>query len=196
MALVKLCPVCNAANDPSAQRCECGGMLIGVDLAESGEPQAAVTSTDAPPSGVAATTPRRCPHADCGQLNPPEAGRCVYCDRPLEEAPPAAPVMRAAVRWPWAETLEVCGCLLIGRESPTPPALAARLEREYSNVSRRHAELSVSEGALWIVDLGSSNGTYVNETRLAPHQPVRLANGAKVRFAAHLVGQVEIRHGE
>jgi len=191
--------VCNTQNASSAQRCEsCGAMLIGVDLSEAQEDRdaAAPAPVTAIEPAAAPGAPRRCPHADCGQLNPPGAQRCVYCDRPLEpEAPPEA-ALQASIRWPWTEEVDIRDCLLIGREAPAPAALAARLEREYSNVSRRHAELRVCEGAVWLVDLGSRNGTFVNETRLAPHQPVRLANGAKLRFAADLHAQIAIRHGQ
>ena len=169
MAQVKVCPVCDAESAPSARRCgSCGAMLIGVDLTEKGEAAA---------PGAAG------------------AARCVYCDRDLQPPAAAAPALRAVVRWHWTEDVVVEGCLVVGREPPAPPALAARLERDYANVSRRHAELRVSEGALWIVDLGSTNGTFVNDTRLAPNQPVRLANGARLRFAASLVAHVALSDG-
>ncbi len=199
MATVRICPVCTTENAPAAQRCEsCGAMLIGVDLSEQAPEQApAEAPVQAPPPAaaplLAAATPRKCPHADCGQLNSPDAERCAYCNRPLDKettAPPAQ--IRAALRWPWNEELEIAGRLLVGRESPAPAALAARLEHEYSNVSRHHAELLLADGALWIADLGSSNGTFVNDIRLAPRQRVRLYNGARLRFAASLTAVVSI----
>jgi hypothetical protein len=191
MPQVKICPVCDAENPPAAQRCgSCGAMLIGVDLTEKGDVPA--TTVTEQPAAAAQSVPRKCPHPDCGQLNAADTRRCVYCDRPMEiEATACAPV-RAVVRWPWMEELPIDGCLVVGREPPTPATLASRLEREYSNISRRHAELRIADGAVWIVDLGSTNGTFVNDTRLAPNQPVRLVNGARVRFAATLVAQVTI----
>ena len=53
-------------------------------------------------------------------------------------------------------------------------------------VSRRHAELFVHHGELWIEDLGSTNGTTVAGERitrhaLAPGEEVRLG-GEPVRF--------------
>lgn len=38
------------------------------------------------------------------------------------------------------------------------------------------------------------NGTFVNETQLAPNQRVRLAHGARLRFAANLTALVSIRN--
>lgn len=166
-------------------------MLIGVDLSDQAPEQAPQPAAAPRPT---AATPRKCPHADCGQLNPPDAPRCAYCNRLLGEEPEARPArIRAALRWPWNEELEIVERLLVGREPPAPPALAARLEREFSNVSRRHAELLLADGSLWIVDLGSSNGTFVNDTRLASNQRVRLVNGARLRFAASLTATVSMR---
>ncbi len=45
-------------------------------------------------------------------------------------------------------------------------------------VSRRHARVMIDEGGAWIEDLGSKNGTYVNERRVAAR--VTLSDGARV----------------
>ncbi|MES2917503.1 MAG: FHA domain-containing protein [Pseudomonadota bacterium] len=50
-----------------------------------------------------------------------------------------------------------------------------------SHVSRRHAELSIRGGKLWVKDLGSSNGTFVNGKR---NDEVQLKNGDEVKFDA------------
>ncbi len=50
-----------------------------------------------------------------------------------------------------------------------------------TSVSHRHAELFEQEGALWIRDFGSTNGTYVNSKRLAG--PVQLHEGDSLHFA-------------
>ena len=53
-------------------------------------------------------------------------------------------------------------------------------------VSRRHAILHVQgEGEFWLVDLGSRNGTYVNERRI--HQPVPLHEGDKLCISAFVL---------
>lgn len=67
------------------------------------------------------------------------------------------------------------GVTLIGREPSTNLPLQNPL------VSRRHAQL-VSDGTLCeLVDLGSANGTFVNDERLTPQAPVTLAHGARIR---------------
>ncbi len=55
-------------------------------------------------------------------------------------------------------------------------------------VSRRHAEISWVEGNLQIIDLGSSNGTFVDGQKLSPvtsnevPSPVTLQPGSKVKL--------------
>ncbi len=55
-----------------------------------------------------------------------------------------------------------------------------RLHLDNPGISRRHAELQVTESTVTIVDLGSSNGTFVNETRVAA--PLQLKGGDMVRL--------------
>lgn len=55
------------------------------------------------------------------------------------------------------------------------------------NVSRRHAEVRLEDGACWIVDLGSMNGTIVNGRRV---DRVKLADGDRITL-----GSTEILFG-
>lgn len=51
------------------------------------------------------------------------------------------------------------------------------------SVSRKHAEVRLEAGTVHVVvDLASSNGTFVNGERLKPNLPSRLKHGDKVRF--------------
>jgi hypothetical protein len=49
-------------------------------------------------------------------------------------------------------------------------------------ISRRHAALYRSRHTVSLVDLNSSNGTYLNGIRLVPHQPRLLREGDEVRM--------------
>lgn len=49
-------------------------------------------------------------------------------------------------------------------------------------VSRQHAAIEVSEDTVMLLDIGSSNGTFLNEQRLLPNQPRLLRDGDEVRF--------------
>jgi pSer/pThr/pTyr-binding forkhead associated (FHA) protein len=60
-----------------------------------------------------------------------------------------------------------------------------------AHVSRRHAELSIRSGKLWVKDLGSSNGSFVNGKR---NDETVLKNGDEVKFDAvtfKIVGPAE-----
>jgi pSer/pThr/pTyr-binding forkhead associated (FHA) protein len=47
-------------------------------------------------------------------------------------------------------------------------------------VSTRHAELALRGGAFVVTDVGSTNGTFVNNQRIT--QPTRLGDGDLLRF--------------
>lgn len=47
-------------------------------------------------------------------------------------------------------------------------------------VSRAHAQLIMQNEKLYIIDLHSTNGTYINNVRLQPHQPALLHKGKEL----------------
>ncbi|MCZ7539083.1 MAG: FHA domain-containing protein [Anaerolineae bacterium] len=69
---------------------------------------------------------------------------------------------------------------LSGGESPDidfAPYDAAEL-----GVSRRHGMIRRGEDTLTLVDLDSTNGTFLNGQRLIPHQPRVLRDGDEIRM--------------
>ncbi|MBW2278111.1 MAG: FHA domain-containing protein [Deltaproteobacteria bacterium] len=54
------------------------------------------------------------------------------------------------------------------------------------NVSKRHAKLELKEGAFYLSDFGSTNGTYVNGRRIA--EPTRVFKGDKVYIGEFILG--------
>src|SRR5690349_4936245 len=100
------------------------------------------------------------------------------------------------------ETAEGPGCYLIVLSGGVPGAMLKLgpgvnwLGRAADNsvqlleatVSRRHAALRIEpDGAAWLTDLGSSNGTYRNGRRLLPQRPVELEDGDKLQFGRGVV---------
>jgi signal transduction histidine kinase len=69
-------------------------------------------------------------------------------------------------------------CITLGRD----PSNTIRLRD--GEVSRRHAEIRRSGDEYWLVDLGSSNGTFVNGRRILQH---RLANGDQIQLGRSLL---------
>jgi len=49
-------------------------------------------------------------------------------------------------------------------------------------VSRQHAQLLIEAGDVFLVDLGSSNGTRLNGKSLKAHQPYRLRDGDEMEL--------------
>ena len=91
-----------------------------------------------------------------------------------------------ALRFPFGD-VPVGRELRIGRES-TFSAIADQLAA-WDNVSREHAVIRVQDGCCTIADF-SSNGTWVNDVKLAYDEPVPLQAGDRVRFAARLIADV------
>lgn len=69
-----------------------------------------------------------------------------------------------------AITLEASGCL-VGR------AADCDLSLRDANLSRRHVRFAFTDGAWRVEDLESSNGTWLNDEQLAPHEPKALEHG-------------------
>jgi len=76
--------------------------------------------------------------------------------------------------------------LVIGRKADQ-----ADLILPHASVSRRHALLSSANQRLTLSDLGSTNGTFVNDRPALADRPLELAKGAVVRM-----GEVELTVGE
>jgi hypothetical protein len=77
--------------------------------------------------------------------------------------------------------------LILGRRDPATGAMPDLDMTPFAGyrmgVSRRHAAIRLAEGTfldLW--DLGSSNGTFLNGTRLVAYRPYRLRDGDEIRL--------------
>ncbi|HMS56699.1 MAG TPA: FHA domain-containing protein [Fimbriimonadaceae bacterium] len=122
--------------------------------------------------------PVQCPV--CKTFNPAGVMFCVECglifDRALPEDAFGAPAIQLPVLVEQA-----------GREHPIRPGVTS-VGREGdimvadSRVSRRHAEVKSDGGRLTISDLGSTNGTTVNGTRLEQGEVLSLNQGDTLGF--------------
>jgi len=75
---------------------------------------------------------------------------------------------------------------IIGRRDPTaldmPDIDLALYDAAELGVSRRHGMIRRGEDTLTLVDLDSTNGTFLNGQRLIPHQPRVLRDGDEIRM--------------
>jgi hypothetical protein len=134
----------------------------------------------------------------CGTENLDFAKFCDNCGSPLAESPAPAPGAPAAGRQAGARD-DVEGAVLrseitgkeflleAGKESMIgrgDPAKGVRPEVTLDDdaslpkgVSRLHAKIICGQDNYYVVDLNSTNATYVNGTRLIPQQAYSLADG-------------------
>lgn len=82
------------------------------------------------------------------------------------------------------------------RSNPTGPVQRYRLAKDtytlgrsrlceipipHQYLSRQHSRLELRDDSWWVVDLGSKNGTYVNDSRIS--EPTKVATGDRIRIA-------------
>lgn len=56
-----------------------------------------------------------------------------------------------------------------------------------SGVSRMHAKVFCRDDVYYITDMGSTNSTFLNGSRLAPQEPGRLTDGDEVHLGRYLL---------
>lgn len=76
--------------------------------------------------------------------------------------------------------------MIIGRSDPLTPTTPEIDLAPYGalelGVSRRHAKIEFNSSQLALIDIGSSNGTFVNGVHLPENMPRILAEGDELRF--------------
>ena len=117
--------------------------------------------------------------------NEPGAIICESCGVPFTAGPqpPHAAARRYRLQAPWGDLRIEDAETDIGREvGPFAAQLAA-----HPTVSRRHATLRITvSGRLHVIDHGSSNGTFKNESRIEANIPVELRDRDTVSFSTRL----------
>ncbi len=135
----------------------------------------------------------------CGHRNPEDAHFCANCGNPLQEETtvsftPIEVEEEAAVEaGPPESELESGQALLVVQRGPNAGSKFL-IDKDLTTVgrhpesdiflddvtvSRRHAEIERRDGAFFIRDVGSLNGTYVNRQRV---DRAELANGDEVQI--------------
>ena len=176
----RVCPTCNEINELSAFYCTKCGVPIGSFEPTESEPadqpqangtvqQSAVNEVPSDPSTV------QCPSCRQSQT---ASELCAKCGVPL----PRAVVW--IVTWPWNEDTQITSALAIGRDS-SPDWLKRRFEQLNLDVlSREHARIDIQGEQITVTDLGSTNGTFVNGTRLQARNATTLRSGDVLRFSS------------
>ena len=216
MARVKVCRLCGRQNGPDELFCEaadCGVSLADVSVVDSdtigqGEAAGDAAGEDgttggggtAGEDGTAGGGGTAGGDGTAGEGDPgdgpadgaahlqqrlrrvSQSGQTVRDDGP-DPAPPCALV------FPWGR-VPVARELVVGRGEESSP-ISERLDA-FPTVSRRHAVVGAAQGRWTVRDLGSTNGTFVNNARLAEGETRAIQNGDRVGFSQSLQVQVEI----
>jgi pSer/pThr/pTyr-binding forkhead associated (FHA) protein len=82
--------------------------------------------------------------------------------------------MAFQLKGPGGLTIDVVEHIVAGRNPDCDVVLTE------GHPSRRHAQITVKDGVAWLEDLGSANGTFVNDQQVAA--PVALRSGDHIRF--------------
>jgi hypothetical protein len=81
--------------------------------------------------------------------------------------------------------------VVLGRSDPAsgiaPELDLAPYAAYQMGISRKHAVIRRQSGQLYLIDLGSRNGTYVNSKKAEPHQLVKLHDGDELRLGKMLL---------
>jgi hypothetical protein len=207
MASMKRCPSCGTLNTLDRSKCidrVCRADLKHADFVDptnaettNAEPVISDVALDATPKAIPSAPqvaePRTSPNVwtcvECGLGgNAVALPNCLRCDAPR---PVGIGVAAAtfALRLPF-DVVPLRDITRIGRDAAWS-SLAARLQA-YDMLSRRHAELRVREGRLFVVDVGSTHGVRVNDTPLSLHSEAELRPGDRVAFSRQLIGEIEI----
>lgn len=195
-----VCPQCGTAVIPGEAFCDtCGAALLGPmrpaqGAGAPGLPFGGVPPQPSypPPQPVAPQPQPTAPAAPTPIVTPP----IVTPPQPAQPArtslaPTRLVVQRTGAVVPLPATTQV----VIGRADAVSnffPDLDLTTHGALeAGVGRRHARLFVQGGALLVEDLDSTNGTFLNGTRLAPRQPARLGAGDELRLG-NLTLRVEL----
>lgn len=188
---VKLCvnPKCDRVNPSNGTECvECGTSLINVKAILSDKIEDEKLRKKAM-QDVKVETPevlmvRIC---DCGHCNAANSRICEECG---EEISDIIPVLQTVASKEYVlESLDKNFCfkvvpnnISIGRECQMQEYL-----KEKHFVGRKHAETRLDENGLFIMDLNSTNGTFVNNEKIESCKWFLLSEGDEVAFGGKVI---------
>lgn len=197
------CPDCGADNLEGAAYCEDCGSKLPVAAAVAPPPAAEVSAP--PPQEIAAAAPTidggmiRC--AACGAENPSTEAYCEDCGASLTATPSVAtPVQEVSSPVSTPVSAAVAKLIVttsgrefplnkdvvtIGRRSPADgiyPDVDLTDDDPESYISRRHGQVIKQSSEFIFEDVGSSNGSFVNNVRANKGEQYPLKNNDQVRL--------------
>ena len=80
--------------------------------------------------------------------------------------------------------------IIVGSRASMPAEMAALPGVQKDIISRKHVEFWQDENSVWMKDLGSLNGTYINDVRVAPNVDMQVKRGDTVSLGGHKKNKV------
>jgi hypothetical protein len=158
--LERFCPVCKNKNELEAAVCRHCGAALGDPFVDPG--------TKTKMTGTPMPVPEGAKDWPIDEAAVPESGIAVYVEGAFK------PVY-----------LDSDGDFVIGRRVTTTSEGLLDLAPwgGYNlGLSRRHAVIRRTKHGYDVLDLGSVNGTWLNDERLVPHKSYRLVSGSHLRL--------------
>ena len=172
----KICPECGTKNPPDVSdcvNCDCDLMSVLVTDAQ----QVTVKNSSEDKLAVKSSLIRVC--SECNEKNLPNARKCANCGEDISDViPTSEPETKSAA----FVLRSLDGRIIfkidrdnitVGREHELKDYLAAK-----TFVSRRHCRFTLENDKLFVEDLNSANGTYVNNRKI--FQKTKLAKGDEI----------------
>jgi hypothetical protein len=157
-----VCPVCKNKNELEAIICgHCGAALQDPFM----DPGAKTKTTDMP-----ALVPEDMREFSIDEAAVPDRGIAVYLEGVFNPA-----------------YIDSKGEFVIGRKQETTSEDLLDLSPwggYHLGLSRRHAVIRRTEHGYELIDLGSVNGTWLNDERLVPHKSYPLGSGSHLRLGS------------
>lgn len=196
--MYKLCPQCGTPNSGDSVICVkpgCGGDLTYAQEMYGTE---SATSTSPPPMGSNAP-PNPDERCTCRVSQPGAAdpSTCWSCGLPIraDTAHAESVVLEhVCIVLPGNVRVSIGAGFLLGRDVRVAPAPIRGLLTAFPGLSRVHAWVGCDGREVTVLDLGSRNGTWLHDQRLAPGVPFKYplsGNCVKLRLGQSFVSTLE-----
>ena len=177
----KICPVCKTKNNPSFLECSnCGNDIMGVRIVDDSNATVGSCEISGGDCHGNEVLVRIC---ECGYENTFSARKCARCGEDISDIIPCKQSSVLSEKNYTISSLDGLSVLdlecpsehIIGRENELADYLKSK-----TFVSRKHALLTVTTEGLFLQNLSSANGTFVNNEKLDDNNAYSLCEGDEI----------------